>query len=71
MAKRRNFSVAFNAKVALEALRGDQTLAELAVAARRAGALQRLGEGLVQTRPDVRRAIEDVTADPGGGAARL
>ncbi len=30
MAKRRNFSGAFKAKVALEALRGDQTLAELA-----------------------------------------
>ena len=27
MAKRRNFSAAFKAKVALEALRGDQTLA--------------------------------------------
>ena len=30
MAKQRNFSAAFKAKVALEALRGDQTLAELA-----------------------------------------
>ena len=30
MAKRRNFSAAFKAKVALEDLRGDQTLAELA-----------------------------------------
>ncbi len=30
MAKRRNFSAVFKAKVALEALRGDQTLAELA-----------------------------------------
>ncbi len=30
MAKRRNFSAAFKAKVALEALTGDQTLAELA-----------------------------------------
>ncbi len=30
MAKRRNFSAALKAKVALEALRGDQTLAELA-----------------------------------------
>ena len=30
MAKRRNFSAAVKAKVALEALRGDQTLAELA-----------------------------------------
>ena len=30
MAKRRNFSAAFKAKVAMEALRGDQTLAELA-----------------------------------------
>ena len=30
MAKRRNFSAAFKAKVALEALRGDQLLAELA-----------------------------------------
>jgi transposase len=30
MAKRRNFSAAFKAKVALEALRGDATLAELA-----------------------------------------
>jgi transposase len=30
MAKRRNFSAAFKAKVALEALRSDQTLAELA-----------------------------------------
>ncbi len=30
MAKRRNFSAAFKAKVAFEALRGDQTLAELA-----------------------------------------
>ena len=30
MAKRRNFSAAFKAKVALEVLRGDQTLAELA-----------------------------------------
>ncbi len=30
MAKRRKFSAAFKAKVALEALRGDQTLAELA-----------------------------------------
>ncbi len=30
MAKRRNFSAAFKAKVALEALKGDQTLAELA-----------------------------------------
>ncbi len=30
MAKRRNFSAAFKAKVALEALRGDQTLTELA-----------------------------------------
>ncbi len=30
MAKRRNFSAAFKAKVALEALRGDQTLAEFA-----------------------------------------
>ena len=30
MAKRRNFSAGFKAKVALEALRGDQTLAELA-----------------------------------------
>ena len=30
MAKRRNFSAAFKAKVALEALRGDQTLAGLA-----------------------------------------
>ncbi len=30
MAKRRNFSAASKAKVALEALRGDQTLAELA-----------------------------------------
>ena len=30
MAKRRNFSAAFKANVALEALRGDQTLAELA-----------------------------------------
>ncbi len=30
MAKRRNLSAAFKAKVALEALRGDQTLAELA-----------------------------------------
>ncbi len=29
MAKRRNFSAAFKAKVALEVLRGDQTLAEL------------------------------------------
>ena len=29
MAKRRNFSAAFKAKVAFEALRGDQTLAEL------------------------------------------
>ena len=29
MAKRRNFSAAFKAKVALEALKGDQTLAEL------------------------------------------
>ena len=29
MAKRRNFSAAFKAKVALEALAGDQTLAEL------------------------------------------
>ena len=31
MAKRRNFSAAFKAKVALEALRGDQTLAELTI----------------------------------------
>ncbi len=31
MAKRRNFAAAFKAKVALEALRGDRTLAELAV----------------------------------------
>ncbi len=30
MAKRRNFAAAFKAKVALEALRGDRTLAELA-----------------------------------------
>ncbi len=30
MAKRRNFSAAFKAKVAIEALRGDRTLAELA-----------------------------------------
>ena len=30
MAKRRNFSAAFKSKVALEALAGDQTLAELA-----------------------------------------
>lgn len=30
MAKRRNFSATFKAKVALEALRGDRTLAELA-----------------------------------------
>ncbi len=30
MAKRRNFSAVFKAKVALEALRGDATLAELA-----------------------------------------
>ncbi len=30
MAKRRNFSAAFKAKAALEALSGDQTLAELA-----------------------------------------
>ena len=30
MAKRRNFTAPFNAKVALEALRSDQTLAELA-----------------------------------------
>ncbi len=30
MAKRRNFSAAFKAKIAIEALRGDQTLAELA-----------------------------------------
>ncbi len=30
MARRRNFSAALKAKVALEALRGDQTLAELA-----------------------------------------
>lgn len=30
MAKRRNFSASFKAKVALEALKGDQTLAELA-----------------------------------------
>ncbi len=30
MAKRRNFSAGFEAKVALEALRGDRTLAELA-----------------------------------------
>ncbi len=30
MAKRRNFSAAFKAKVALEALRGDATVAELA-----------------------------------------
>ncbi len=30
MAKRRNFSAAFKAKIALEALRGEQTLAELA-----------------------------------------
>jgi transposase-like protein len=30
MAKRRDFSAAFKARVALEALRGDQTLAELA-----------------------------------------
>ena len=30
MAKRRNFSAAFKARVALEALRGDQTLAALA-----------------------------------------
>ena len=30
MAKRRNISAAFKAKVALEALRSDQTLAELA-----------------------------------------
>ncbi len=30
MAKRRNFSASFKAKVALEALRVDQTLAELA-----------------------------------------
>jgi len=30
MAKRRNFSAAFKAKVALEALRGDPTLAALA-----------------------------------------
>ena len=30
MAKRRNFSAAFKAKVAFEALAGDQTLAELA-----------------------------------------
>ncbi len=30
MAKRRNYSAAFKARVALEALRGDQTLAELA-----------------------------------------
>ena len=29
MAKRRNYSAAFKAKVALEALTGDQTLAEL------------------------------------------
>ncbi len=29
MAKRRNFSAPFKAKVAIEALRGDQTLAEL------------------------------------------
>ena len=29
MAKRRNFSAAFKAKVALEALKGDRTLAEL------------------------------------------
>ena len=29
MAKRRNFSAAFKAKVSLEALKGDQTLAEL------------------------------------------
>ena len=35
MAKRRNFSAAFKAKVTLEALRGDATLAELA--ARRDG----------------------------------
>lgn len=30
MAKRRNFSAGFKAKVALDALRGDETLAELA-----------------------------------------
>jgi transposase len=30
MTKRRNFSAAFKAKVAIEAVRGDQTLAELA-----------------------------------------
>jgi transposase-like protein len=30
MAKRRNFSAAFKAKVTPEALRGDQTLAEMA-----------------------------------------
>ncbi len=30
MAKRRNFSAGFKAKVAIEALRGDRTLAELA-----------------------------------------
>ncbi len=30
MAKRRNFSAAFKANIALEALRGDRTLAELA-----------------------------------------
>lgn len=30
MAKRRNFSAAFTSKVVIEALRGDQTLAELA-----------------------------------------
>ncbi len=37
MAKRRNFSAAFKAKVALEALRGDRTLAELAELAELAG----------------------------------
>ena len=33
MAKRRNFSAAFKAKVVTEALRGDQTLAEMGLRA--------------------------------------
>ncbi len=67
MAKRRNFSAAFKAKVALEALKGDQTLAELAARYKVHPNLitkwkRQAGEGLVEIF-SVKPASQDVAHD--------
>ncbi len=74
MTKRRNFSASFKAKVALEALRGDQTLAELAsegmaeVFSGKRGARDSSHEAEIK---DLHAKIGELTVEKGGVARRF